>query len=585
MAEQRVQFTIGSIFKGEGFKQAQAAVKDVNQAVRTSASVIGNLASNVGILDSKYAKAAGAVTGLTSALTTGNPIMAAFGIAMTGVSLIISTFNEKLAEQKKRQDELTESLKRMHDQMVKTWSNEQASEMAKFNENLKSIADSYDSITKEANQLIAATNKLAATRDQGKDIQMQIDKLLNGREHKGADKQLEDAKADYAIVLKKNADAEERAQERVDAANKARLDAQGKIETISLAIFETEAQYEKNAEELNRIGSIDVKIREQLTKDNEAIRAKINDLNKQREEAEGNIVKADRDLAQATEEKKNAELQSKLNRLQAEDKITEANNALAEEAEKERQAKLQKQTEEDQARQKLIDATNKLVEQREKEKQQLSAKLQQELDAANRQLEAATNQMGWGRSGGGSGPVSMPNGRVLTEREQRTSDAWNNSLINRGLIMGTIGNFFNNGGANQIAERLNIQGAQNQQTAYELAKQQALNQGMSLKDAERIGRDAARGYRDSASSGQANALRQDAAELARLQQKERNGQKLTDRERQRKQDLERQQAAKQEEIKRAKQEAQNIKDLPNNIAKMKDNVDKIAKQLEKLGLK
>lgn len=41
--------------------------------------------------------------------------------------------------------------------------------------------------------------------------------------------------------------------------------------------------------------------------------------------------------------------------------------------------------------------------------------------------------------------------------------------------MGTMGNFYNNGGANQIAERLNLQGAQNQQTAYELAKEQALN--------------------------------------------------------------------------------------------------------------
>lgn len=167
MAEQRVQFTIGSIFKGEGFKQAQAAVKDVNQAVKTSASVIGNLASNVGILDSKYAKAAGAVTGLTSALTTGNPVMAAFGVAMTGVSLVISTFNDRLAEQKKLHDELTESLKRTHDQLVKTWSKEQASEMAKFNDSLKEVGDSYDRITKEANQLMSAVNKLASTRDQG----------------------------------------------------------------------------------------------------------------------------------------------------------------------------------------------------------------------------------------------------------------------------------------------------------------------------------------------------------------------------------------------------------------------------------
>ena len=583
MAEQRVQFTIGSIFQGEGFKQAQTAVKDINQAVRTSASVIGNLASNVGILDAKYAKAASAVTGLTSALTTGNPVMAAFGVAMTGVSLIISTFNEKLAEQKKRQDELTESLKRMHDQMVKTWSNEQASEMAKFNDNLKSIGDSYDRITNEANQLISAVNKLAATRDQGQNIQMEIDKLLNGREHKGADKQLEDAKADYAMVLKKNADAEERAQEKIDAANKARIDAQGKIEAINLAIYEASAQYEKNAEELNRIGGIDVKIREQLTKDNEAILAKIQNLNAQREAAEESIVKADRDLAQATEEKKNTELQSTLNRLKAEDAITDAHNALAEEAEKERKDKERKAAEEEQAKQKLIDSINKLTEQREKEKKQLEEKLRRELDAEQKKLDAAKAQMGWGRSGGGSSNIR--GGQNLTEREQMTSDAWNSSLITRGLIMGTMGNFYNNGGANQIAERLNLQGAQNQQTAYELAKEQALNQGMSLKDAEKAGRDAARQYRNGASSPEANALRRDAEELARLQEKERRGQKLTEREKQRKKDLERQQGAKQEEIERAKQEAQNIKDLPNNIAKMKDNVDKIVKQLEKLGLK
>ena len=85
--------------------------------------------------------------------------------------------------------------------------------------------------------------------------------------------------------------------------------------------------------------------------------------------------------------------------------------------------------------------------------------MQRELDAAQKELDNATSQMGWGRSGGGSGPVSKPNGSVLTEREQRTSDAWNNSLISRGLIMGTMGNFFNNGGANQIGERLNLQGA------------------------------------------------------------------------------------------------------------------------------
>jgi len=87
----------------------------VNKAVKSSAAMIGNLASNIGILDAKYAKAASAVTGLTSALMSGSPAMAAFGVAMTGVSLIVSHFNEKLAEQKKQQDELTESLKRIHD--------------------------------------------------------------------------------------------------------------------------------------------------------------------------------------------------------------------------------------------------------------------------------------------------------------------------------------------------------------------------------------------------------------------------------------------------------------------------------------
>jgi len=58
--------------------------------------------------------------------------------------------------------------------------------MEKFNANLKDIADSYDIITRQANELIAATNKLAATKSTGQDIQMQIDKLLNGRQYGGA---------------------------------------------------------------------------------------------------------------------------------------------------------------------------------------------------------------------------------------------------------------------------------------------------------------------------------------------------------------------------------------------------------------
>ena len=179
--------------------------------MKTSAAMIGSLASSVGILDAKYAKATSAVTGLTSALMSGNPVMAAFGVALTGASLVVAKFNEQLEEQKKLHDQLIESINRTRDKIVQTWSNEQTAEMEKFNEQLKEIGDSYDKITKDANDFAAAANKLAGTKSAGKDIQMQIDKLLNGREHKGADKQLEDAKADLAIALKKSADAEEQA--------------------------------------------------------------------------------------------------------------------------------------------------------------------------------------------------------------------------------------------------------------------------------------------------------------------------------------------------------------------------------------
>ena len=66
---------------------------------------------------------------------------------------------------------------------------------------------------------------------------------------------------------------------------------------------------------MNDLGDLDARIKQQLVSDNEALRKKITELNKQRTAAEDAIVKADRDLTQATEEKKNVVLQSKLTRL------------------------------------------------------------------------------------------------------------------------------------------------------------------------------------------------------------------------------------------------------------------------------
>jgi len=62
--EQKVQFTIGSIFKGEGFKQAQSTIKEMDGAMKKSIGTISMLASNVGMMDAKYAKATNAITGM-----------------------------------------------------------------------------------------------------------------------------------------------------------------------------------------------------------------------------------------------------------------------------------------------------------------------------------------------------------------------------------------------------------------------------------------------------------------------------------------------------------------------------------------
>lgn len=490
MADQTIMFKIGSLFKGEGFQKAQAAVKGVNDAVKKSTGVVSLLASNLGMLDAKYARATNAVTGMITALTNFNPMIAAVQVGMTTVSAVIGKLNDKLERQKKYLDDLSKYYASVHAIIVKTYSDEQAKQMEKHLKIVENIGKEFDTITRAAKEFTAAINKLDATRDAGGLIQMQIDKIQAVAEASGANAGLVAAQKDYEIVLRENAIREKRAGEAIDAANRARLEAQGRVETANNQIAELDYQYQQNLEKLNSIGNIDANLRKQLVDDNKAIMAKRKAIEEGRDKAEEAITTAEYAVKQANEEMANAVLQGKLERIKAQQVVVDAEDAVAKELEKQKE-ELKKERE-----RKAKERADAL----KKERADVSSQLK---EAQSKQKEAESNLK---TIQGGEKPKSVA----------EALEDWNKNL-GQNLVNQRIQDFFDNGGLGQIAERLILQNAEDQKAVAEAAIAAGIKDGTirTKAQADRAGRDAARAQRDYASSKQA---RQEAQDERRRQQ-------------------------------------------------------------------
>ena len=84
-----VNFTIGTIFKSEGFKKCQQGIKNLNNHVKQAAGITAQMAGAMSMMDSKVGQAVAAVSGLMSAFASGNPILIGVQVAMVAVSKVV----------------------------------------------------------------------------------------------------------------------------------------------------------------------------------------------------------------------------------------------------------------------------------------------------------------------------------------------------------------------------------------------------------------------------------------------------------------------------------------------------------------
>lgn len=86
--ESRLKFEIGSVFNGEGFQKANAALDRTSKAVGKASGTIGALGGELGQLGGAVGKTAGAVGNLASSFAMGGP----WGLAIAAVTTIVGLF-------------------------------------------------------------------------------------------------------------------------------------------------------------------------------------------------------------------------------------------------------------------------------------------------------------------------------------------------------------------------------------------------------------------------------------------------------------------------------------------------------------
>ena len=491
MADHSIKFNIGSTFSGEGFQKARAAIQDVNLNVRKGATAISLLASNLGMLDAKYAKATSAVTGLITAMTAGTPVLMALQVGITTITAVVGVFQKKLAKMNEEVERQKEIMKGLQESYAKAFSDKLDKQMSTVLANVANISKELKLVTDQANEFTAAMNKLSTTKDAGGILQLKIDKLLALDGKDGATAELIAAQKDLAIVLKQNASREQQAQDAIDAANKRRIDAQKQVEAANLQLAEIDAQINANAKRYNQASERNTAVLEKIAKAQEELAAKRAQIEGERDKAERAVVTAQYAVTQAEEEAKNVVAAGNLDRLNAQNAITAAEKKLAEEKEKAAEEEADWHNFLKEQRRKLDEATDFAEFQRAVEER---ARLEKEAaEIQTRQNQAASEL-------------------EKAEREYAAAlEAYNKNIV-ANLTNEKIQEYAASGGFGQIGSRLNLQDPAIQKAAAEAAIAAGIADGSirTAAQAGRAGRDAERAARDYASSKQARQEAQDA---------------------------------------------------------------------------
>lgn len=369
MADQKITFQIGSVFKGEGFQKAQNTVKTLNDNIKKGTGIAQQAAGALGGLDNACGKAANAVSGLVSALALGNPILAGVVVAITAVNAVMDYFNKKEAEAKKLTDEYNEACKKLKETQDKIWSDKLQADMKTVYDTAQKIKSEFEFITKSAKEIAQAMAGLSKSENNARLIDLQTQKFqaTKGSNFANTEAGKEQqaiiaAEYDYKIALEKSKIALEEKTSAVESATKKET--------------ETQQLFDNKNSEISSLDDLLISLRTEQANTRKRDLKRQAELKKKIEEVESKKLKAEEELhklsvdieaatierIKAENERENQKAENHLAEMTAQEKVVEAKNAQAEgikrrEEEAEEQAK-----KEEEARQKEIEAREKAAD-------------------------------------------------------------------------------------------------------------------------------------------------------------------------------------------------------------------------------
>lgn len=163
MADEKIRFSIGSVFTDEGFKKANASLKDTSTQAMRSANVMRNLGDVLGTTDGTVGKLAKGVQGLSGVMSAmaGGPI-AVLVASVTAITSAIVGWKKAADEAAAAHQKLMEAMragydKRMQESLAALEKREQ--------ESLDKAAKEAAQAVKHIGELSAAYRGLAAAED------------------------------------------------------------------------------------------------------------------------------------------------------------------------------------------------------------------------------------------------------------------------------------------------------------------------------------------------------------------------------------------------------------------------------------
>lgn len=230
MADHSIRFTIGSVFKGEGFTKAQNTVKTMNGEMNKGMGAMNKMSGVLGQMDASAGKATVAMTGMLQAVMSMNATVIISQAAMLALNFAIDGMVKSADEAKKKADAL-------HASIEKAFASTMAERMTSVKKEVADISAEFERITKQANDFTAALNGVQAAQANGGILSLQVEKLNAMLEaHTEAERASIDAAYNLKIAIQKSADSEAAWQLKIEAAEQARTDNVNRLATIDQQI-------------------------------------------------------------------------------------------------------------------------------------------------------------------------------------------------------------------------------------------------------------------------------------------------------------------------------------------------------------